>query len=138
VDDFRRVSFQGKGHEVSDLDLLISTFEKWAQALYPYGQNILDFSRTVETELGRPQVRSRLMDYRQDYIRTIVQAPAEQPAPAPQPVETQEELMRKKEENRRLALEKLRQRQAELKVATEQQQSADVVMEMTPERQHQS
>ena len=117
VEEMRKLKFRGKGHEVADLDTFIHGFEEWARVLYPYGQNILDFARTVETELAPQKVRSRLLDYRQDYVKELSKRPAE-PSQADQGSEgpeaiTQEELMRKKDENRRKALEKLKQKEVQ-------------------------
>ena len=102
--DFPRLNFPAGNSAVSNLDILMNNFQVWASQLYPFGLNIQDFARSVETELQPEAKRRKIYELRSRYLK-------DQGAFG-ETVPTEDELaVARAEANRQKALEKRRLRE---------------------------
>lgn len=118
MEDFPKIQFK-QNNEVGNLDLLISHFNIWASKLYPYGQNLLDFARTCESELYPERHRRRVFDLRVKYMRDRGAFGGETSEgmdvekDSPEAAEAERFLAEKMEQNRIKALERRRLRESQ-------------------------
>ena len=111
IEDFPKLKFQGKGHEFEDLKVLMAAYKKWLKDLYPFQDDFEDLIwqardvlqkkeeiEGVEGEMSDP--KQLLHQLRFHYKRGKVKADSE--------------TARRVAENRAAALERKRQREAQV------------------------
>ena len=104
VRDFPKLNFPAGNSAVANLDILMTNFQVWASQLYPFGLNIQDFARSVETELQPESKRRKIFELRARYLK-------EQGAFGEQQPSEEELAAARAEANRQKALEKRRLRE---------------------------